>query len=78
MKWIRDHCAADGLELVRAENFSERSPEEQRAAFSLARFTVARVIVARVRAPGLDGWAPRRACHRHIRAGCSQGARDGP
>jgi hypothetical protein len=51
MKWIRDHCAADDLELVRVENFNDHYPEEQRAAFSLTRFTI-----ARSEPPGVDGW----------------------
>ncbi|NEW72560.1 tyrosine-type recombinase/integrase [Streptomyces rhizosphaericus] len=53
VKWIRDHCTANDLELVRVENFSDRYPEEQRAAFSLTRFTI-----ARAESPDLDGWAP--------------------
>ncbi|MET7933938.1 hypothetical protein [Streptomyces sp. NPDC005322] len=51
MKWIRDHCAANDLELVRVENFNDRYPKEQRSDFSLTRFTV-----ARSESPGLDGW----------------------
>ncbi|MFJ1994294.1 tyrosine-type recombinase/integrase [Streptomyces asiaticus] len=53
VKWIRDHCTANDLELVRVENFSDRYQEEQRAAFSLTRFTI-----ARAESPDLDGWAP--------------------
>lgn len=52
VKWIRDHCAANELELVRVENFNDRYPEEQRADFSLTRFTV-----ARSESPSVDGWA---------------------
>ncbi|MFE2179314.1 tyrosine-type recombinase/integrase [Streptomyces sp. NPDC059455] len=52
VKWIRDHCTANDLELVRVENFNDRYPEEQRADFSLTRFTI-----ARSESPGLDGWA---------------------
>ncbi|MGW1914936.1 tyrosine-type recombinase/integrase [Streptomyces sp. NPDC002076] len=52
VKWIRDHCTANDLELVRVENFNYRYPEEQRSDFSLTRFTI-----ARSEAPGLDGWA---------------------
>ncbi|GAA0935490.1 MULTISPECIES: tyrosine-type recombinase/integrase [Streptomyces violaceusniger group] len=52
VKWIRDHCTANDLELVRVENFNDRYPEEQRAGFSLTRFTI-----ARSESPGLDGWA---------------------
>ncbi|AJC58541.1 site-specific integrase [Streptomyces sp. 769] len=52
VKWVRDHGAANGLELVRVENFNDRYPEEQRADFSLTRFTV-----ARSETPGVDGWA---------------------
>lgn len=52
VKWIRDHCAANGLELVRVENFNDRYPEEQRTNFSLTRFTI-----ARSEAPPVDGWA---------------------
>ncbi|MFD8379033.1 tyrosine-type recombinase/integrase [Streptomyces sp. NPDC059679] len=51
VKWIRDHCAANDLELVRVENFNDRYPEEQRAGFSLTRFTI-----ARSESPDLDGW----------------------
>ncbi len=54
VKWIRDHCAANELELARVENFNDRYPEEQRPDFSLTRFTVARSESA-----GLDGWALR-------------------
>ncbi|MEU9965449.1 tyrosine-type recombinase/integrase [Streptomyces malaysiensis] len=53
VKWIRDHCTANNLELVRVENFSDRYPEEQRAVFSLTRFTI-----VRAECPDLDGWAP--------------------
>lgn len=52
VKWIRDHCAVNDLELVRVENFNDRYPEEQQADFSLTRFTI-----ARSESPGLDGWA---------------------
>ncbi|MEU3533906.1 hypothetical protein AB0E70_20270 [Streptomyces murinus] len=52
VKWVRDHCTAHELELVRVENFNDRYPEEQRAAFSLTRF-----MVARSESPGVDGWA---------------------
>ncbi|MBU3867097.1 hypothetical protein KN815_24455 [Streptomyces sp. 4503] len=52
VKWIRDHCTTNDLELVRVENFNDRYPEEQRADFSLTRFTI-----ARSDPPGLDGWA---------------------
>ncbi|MCR8573118.1 site-specific integrase [Streptomyces sp. Isolate_219] len=52
VKWIRDHCTANELELVRVENFSNRYPEEQQADFSLTRFTI-----ARSESPGQDGWA---------------------
>ncbi|MFE2034238.1 tyrosine-type recombinase/integrase [Streptomyces scopuliridis] len=52
VKWIRDHCTTNDLELVRVENFNDRYPEEQRSDFSLTRFTV-----ARSESPGVDGWA---------------------
>lgn len=52
VKWIRDHCTANDLELVRVENFNDRYPEEQRADFSLTRFTI-----ARSESPGVDDWA---------------------
>ncbi|WP_382465802.1 tyrosine-type recombinase/integrase [Streptomyces noursei] len=52
VKWVRDHCAANDLELVRVENFNDRYPEEQRSDFSLTRFTV-----ARSETPGVGGWA---------------------
>ncbi|WP_073751533.1 tyrosine-type recombinase/integrase [Streptomyces sp. CB03234] len=52
VKWVRDHCTANDLELVRVENFNDRYPEEQRAEFSLTRFTI-----ARSESPGVDGWA---------------------
>ncbi|WP_437076801.1 hypothetical protein [Streptomyces sp. enrichment culture] len=52
VKWIRDHCTANDLELVRVENFNDRYPAEQRADFSLTRLTI-----ARSEAPGVDGWA---------------------
>ncbi|WP_274558160.1 tyrosine-type recombinase/integrase [Streptomyces spiramyceticus] len=52
VKWVRDHCAANDLELVRVENFNDRYPEEQQSDFSLTRFTI-----ARSESPGLDNWA---------------------
>ncbi|WP_432252145.1 hypothetical protein [Streptomyces sp. HNM1019] len=52
VKWIRGHCTANDLELVRVENFNDRYPEEQRDEFSLTRFTI-----ARSESPGLDVWA---------------------
>ncbi|MFJ5307424.1 tyrosine-type recombinase/integrase [Streptomyces sp. NPDC088350] len=51
VRWIRDHCAANELELVRVENFNDRYPEEQRSDFSLTRFTV-----GRSQDPGPDSW----------------------
>lgn len=42
MKWTRDRCAANDLELVRVENLNDRYPEEQWTDYSLTRFTVAR------------------------------------
>ncbi|MGW8554089.1 tyrosine-type recombinase/integrase [Streptomyces tubercidicus] len=51
VKWVRDQCAAHDLELVRVEDFNDRYPEEERAYFSLTRFTV-----ARSESPGLGGW----------------------
>ncbi|WP_405803354.1 tyrosine-type recombinase/integrase [Streptomyces sp. NBC_01187] len=51
VKWIRDHCTANDLELVRVENFNDRYPEDKRAGFSLTRFTI-----ARSESPGLVGW----------------------
>ncbi|MEU6557093.1 hypothetical protein ABZ915_43665 [Streptomyces sp. NPDC046915] len=51
VKWIRDHCAANDLELVRVENLTDRYAEDQRTDFSLTRFTI-----ARTEAPALDGW----------------------
>ncbi|MGW7575087.1 hypothetical protein [Streptomyces sp. NPDC054765] len=52
VKWVRDHCPANDLELVRVENFNDRYPGKERAYFSLTRFTVARSESA-----ALDGWA---------------------
>lgn len=49
---MRDHCAANDLELVRVENFNDRYPEKQRADFSLTRFTI-----ARSESPDRSGWA---------------------
>ncbi|MFE0255149.1 tyrosine-type recombinase/integrase [Streptomyces sp. NPDC059010] len=51
VRWIRDHCAANNLELVRVENFNDRYSEEQRPDFSLTRFTV-----SRSQDPSLDTW----------------------
>ncbi|UUU35784.1 site-specific integrase [Streptomyces sp. CA-210063] len=51
VRWIRDHCAANDLELVRVENFNNHYPDEQRSDFSLTRFTVGRSYV-----PGPDAW----------------------
>jgi integrase len=52
VKWVRDHCTANDLELVRVENFNDLYPKVQRADFALTRFTV-----ARSESPGLDGFA---------------------
>nr|WSY55110.1 hypothetical protein OG999_36585 [Streptomyces sp. NBC_00886] len=52
MKWIRDHCTANGLELVRVEIFNDRYPEERQSDFSLTRFTI-----GRSENPGMGGWA---------------------
>lgn len=52
MRWIRDHCVANGLELVRVGNFNDRYPPEQQSDFSLTRFTVGRADT-----PGPEGWA---------------------
>ncbi|MDI9887607.1 hypothetical protein QMZ92_25355 [Streptomyces sp. HNM0645] len=52
VKWVRDHCSASDLELVRVENFNDRYLEEQRADFSLTRF-----MVARSESPTVEGWA---------------------
>ncbi|MGW8951546.1 hypothetical protein [Streptomyces sp. NPDC055709] len=52
VKWIRDRCVANDLELVRVENFNDRYSEEQRSVFSLTRFTV-----GRSDSPGVGGWA---------------------
>lgn len=52
LKWVRDRCAANDLELVRVENFNDRYPEDQRSDFSLTRFTI-----ARSESPGVAGWA---------------------
>ncbi|MFF2650472.1 tyrosine-type recombinase/integrase [Streptomyces sp. NPDC058045] len=52
VKWVRDHCATNSLELVRVENFNDRYSEEQQSNFSLTRFTV-----ARSESPGRAGFA---------------------
>ncbi len=68
VKWIRDHCAANDLDLVRVENFNHRYPEEQRADFSLTRFTTP--------APNPRAWTTghcRRACRQP-----GEGALTGP
>ncbi|MFI1830594.1 tyrosine-type recombinase/integrase [Streptomyces sp. NPDC020412] len=52
VKWVKDHCTANDLELVRVESFSALYAEEQRGDFSFTRFTVARS----EEAPDLDGW----------------------
>ncbi|WP_395371380.1 tyrosine-type recombinase/integrase [Streptomyces tubercidicus] len=52
VKWVREDCTANDLELVRVENFNDRYPEEERTSFSLTRFTV-----ARSESPDLGGWA---------------------
>ncbi|MFE7780579.1 tyrosine-type recombinase/integrase [Streptomyces nigrescens] len=52
VKWVREYCAEHDLELVRVENFNDRYAEEERAYFSLTRFTV-----ARSESPDLGGWA---------------------
>ncbi|MGR3872653.1 tyrosine-type recombinase/integrase [Streptomyces graminifolii] len=52
VKWMRDHCAANDLELVRIENFNEQYQEDQRQHFALLRFTV-----ARSETPSIAVWA---------------------
>ncbi|MFE0087113.1 hypothetical protein [Streptomyces sp. NPDC058991] len=56
---MRDHCSASGLELVCVENLNDRHPEEQRADFSLTRFTV-----TRSESPTVEGGPYRPACRR--------------
>ncbi|WP_407286474.1 tyrosine-type recombinase/integrase [Streptomyces sp. BP-8] len=75
VKWIRDHCASNGLELVRVENFNDRYPEEQRSDFSLTRFTVARSestgltdVALPTGLPPTPGRAGRRRTSRHQKA----------
>lgn len=55
VKWMRDHCATNDLELVRIENFNEQYREDQRKHFSLLRFTV-----ARSETPSVAGWTSSR------------------
>ncbi|MFD3310253.1 tyrosine-type recombinase/integrase [Streptomyces sp. NPDC058694] len=55
VKWMRDHCTANDLELVRIENFNEQYQEAQRQHFALLRFTV-----ARPETPSIAGWASSR------------------
>jgi hypothetical protein len=68
LKWVRDHCSASDLELVRVENFNDRYPEEQRADFSLTRFTVARSESPTVEAWALPTGLPPAASHHGRRA----------
>ncbi|MER7930178.1 hypothetical protein ABTY96_44930 [Streptomyces sp. NPDC096057] len=55
VKWMRDHRAANDLELVRIENFNEQYQEDQRQHFALLRFTV-----ARSETPSIALWASSR------------------
>lgn len=69
VKWMRDHCTANDLELVRIENFNDRYPEEQRADFSLTRFTI-----ARAESPSAEDWT----LPTGLPQGTSRGARRAP
>ncbi|MEV0438453.1 tyrosine-type recombinase/integrase [Streptomyces spectabilis] len=42
IKWISEHCASNGYELLRMENHSDRYTEDQRPYFALMRFFIAR------------------------------------
>ncbi|MGP3926979.1 hypothetical protein [Streptomyces sp. 8N616] len=52
-KWIRDHCASEGLEVFRVDNLNDQYPEDERPQFTLIRFFVDRAMGT---AP--EGWSP--------------------
>ncbi|MEU5030202.1 hypothetical protein [Streptomyces milbemycinicus] len=64
VKWMRDHCTGNDLELVRIENFNDQYGDDQRKHFSLIRFTV-----ARSEAPSIAGWDSSRPSTFAIRKG---------
>ncbi|WP_406306757.1 hypothetical protein OHA61_37100 [Streptomyces sp. NBC_00885] len=37
LTWIRSHCASNGFEILRVENFNDQYPEAQRPYFALVR-----------------------------------------
>ncbi|MGP8301959.1 tyrosine-type recombinase/integrase [Streptomyces inhibens] len=51
LKWIRDHCASQGLEILRIENLNDQYPEDQREHFALLRF-----FIARPEGPDISEW----------------------
>lgn len=51
VKWMRDHCTSNDLELVRIENFNDQYQGDQRQEFALLRFTL-----ARTETPSIAGW----------------------
>jgi hypothetical protein len=51
MKWIREHCAGSGLELLRMDSYNDRYPEDQQPYFTLLRFAV-----ARTQTPSIEDW----------------------
>jgi integrase len=51
LQWVREHCASEGLEILRVENLNDQFSEEQREHFSLLRFTIARTA-----GPDVSGW----------------------
>ncbi len=51
VKWMRDHCTSNELELVRIENFNDQYQGDQRQEFALLRFTI-----ARTETPSIAGW----------------------
>ncbi|MET7718572.1 hypothetical protein [Streptomyces sp. NPDC005407] len=56
LKWIRDHCASQGLEVLRIENLNDEYPEDQRKDFALLRF-----FIARAEGPDVSQWGPTKA-----------------
>lgn len=42
LKWIRGHCASQGLEILRVEDLNDQYPEDQRPHFAWLRFFITR------------------------------------
>lgn len=51
LKWIREHCASNGFEVLRVENLNDQYSEDQRPHAALIRF-----LITRPSAPEVSEW----------------------